>query len=275
MEDCKTRYPIMLVHGTGSRDFKRIRYWGRIPQILREHGAAVYFGGQDGWGTIEENARQIKASMEQILKETGCGKLHLIAHSKGGLDARYLVSSLGMAGHVSSLTTISTPHRGSKTIDWLCGMPAVLFRFAALFVNFWYRRLGDKQPDFYAVSRSFSTQAMKEFNTRNPDAPGVLYQSYAGDMPHCRADLMMLIPFLVIRRFDGANDGLVSVESAKWGDFRGVLLSAGKRGISHMDEIDIRRRPLLRPKGTSKGDGIRDIPDVYVGIVQELKNSGL
>ena len=275
MNDCSTRYPIMLIHGTGSRDFKHIRYWGRIPQILRNHGANVCFGGQDGWGTFEENARQIKASIEQVLKETGCGKLHLIAHSKGGLDARYLISSLGMAEYVCSLTTISTPHHGSRTIDWLCGVPEILFRFAAVFVNFWYRRLGDKHPDFYAVSRSFSTRAMEDFNVHNPDMPGVLYQSYAGNMPHCRADLMMLIPFLVIRRFDGANDGLVSVESAKWGDFRGVLLPAGRRGISHMDEIDIRRRPLLKSVRHVEREGIRDISDVYVCIVKELKERGL
>ena len=43
--DCETRYPILLVHGTGFRDVKGISYWGRIPKALKAHGAAVFFGG--------------------------------------------------------------------------------------------------------------------------------------------------------------------------------------------------------------------------------------
>ena len=44
MDDrCKTRYPILLLHGAGFRDLKRPLYWGRIPGALEAHGAA-------GWG---------------------------------------------------------------------------------------------------------------------------------------------------------------------------------------------------------------------------------
>src|SRR5262249_5187529 len=38
--------------------------------------------------------------------------VHVFAHSMGGLDARYMISRLGMAKRVLSLTTIATPHRG-------------------------------------------------------------------------------------------------------------------------------------------------------------------
>ena len=101
-QSCRTRYPILLIHGTGFRDWKGIGYWGRIPKILQEHGAQVYFGGQDGWATVEENAKTLARRIEQILAETGCEKLHLIAHSKGGLDARCLLSSLGCGNRASS-----------------------------------------------------------------------------------------------------------------------------------------------------------------------------
>ena len=33
-EICKTRYPILLVHGVFFRDFKYLNYWGRIPREL-------------------------------------------------------------------------------------------------------------------------------------------------------------------------------------------------------------------------------------------------
>lgn len=46
-QSCATRYPILLVHGTGFRDWKRLGYWGRIPELLRRRGAQVCFGGQD------------------------------------------------------------------------------------------------------------------------------------------------------------------------------------------------------------------------------------
>ena len=93
MEDrmCATRYPILLIHGTGLGD---LGYWGRIPGALRRKGARVYFGGQDSWATVETNAAALKRRVEDILRTTGCGKVHLIAHSKGGLEARYLVSTL-------------------------------------------------------------------------------------------------------------------------------------------------------------------------------------
>lgn len=55
MQSCKTRYPILLVHGMGFRDGK-ICYWGRIPKVLEKHGAELYFGGQEANASIERNA---------------------------------------------------------------------------------------------------------------------------------------------------------------------------------------------------------------------------
>ena len=43
--------------------------------------------------------------------------------SKGGLDARYLISGLHMAPYVASLTTINTPHRGSMLVEFLKRLP--------------------------------------------------------------------------------------------------------------------------------------------------------
>ena len=84
------KYPVMLVHGFGFRDGKRINYWGRIPKLLEEKGCAVFYGKQDSSGTIEDNALFLKERIEEILRETDAKKVNLIAHSKGGLEARYL-----------------------------------------------------------------------------------------------------------------------------------------------------------------------------------------
>ena len=45
-EVCKTKYPILLVHGVFFRDFRYLNYWGRIPKELKRNGAAVYYGQQ-------------------------------------------------------------------------------------------------------------------------------------------------------------------------------------------------------------------------------------
>jgi len=268
-QSCATRYPILLVHGTGFRDWKRLSYWGRVPELLRRHGARVYFGGQDGWATVEENAALLARRVDQVLAQTGSEKLHLIAHSKGGLDARYLASSLGYARRLASLTTIASPHRGSRTMDALQRLPGWVFRLAGFFVNAWYRFIGDKNPDFCRVCFQFTTAWAQEFNRRNPVPAGVLCQSWAGAMSSFRSDIFMWWMNLVIGRVEGENDGLVTVESARWADFRGVWRGTGGRGLSHLDEVDFRRRPL---RG---GDGVLDPAERYVALVSELRQRGL
>lgn len=53
---CSTKYPLLLVHGVGFRDFHYFNYWGRIPRALKKNGARVFYGHQEAWGTVEENA---------------------------------------------------------------------------------------------------------------------------------------------------------------------------------------------------------------------------
>jgi len=266
-----TRYPILMVHGAGFRDCKRPRYWGRIPKALEQQGARLFYGHQDAWGSVERNAAALKASLEKILAETGCGKVNVIAHSKGGLDARYMISSLGMAGHVASLTTVATPHHGSKTVDMLCRLPKLLFRLAAFFVNLVFRLLGDKKPDFYRAARQFTTAEMAAFNARSPDAPGVYYQSYAAVMKSPFSDILLFWPCLLVGLVEGESDGMVTPASAAWGNFRGALRGAARRGISHTDEVDARRMNFSR---RAREGGVNDIRQVYIGIAWQLKEMG-
>lgn len=268
-ERCAVRYPILLIHGTGFRDWKEVSYWGRIPKALEDRGAQVFFGGQDGWATVEENSAALKKRVEAVLAATGCEKVHLIAHSKGGLEARYLVSSLGMAPYVASVTLIGTPNHGSKTMDAIFRLPKWLFRLAGFFVNRWYRFIGDRNPDFCGVCFQFTTAWAEEFNRQNPDAGGVYYRSYAGAMGSFRSDVFMWWQNCIISRVEGENDGLVTVSSAAWTGFRPVWRGVGNRGMSHMDEIDFRRRPL-RYRGVSC-----DVVEAYVQMVAELKEMGL
>ena len=125
---CRTRYPLLLVHGVGFRDFHYFNYWGRIPRELKRNGAQVYYGHQEAWGTVEDNAEILRRKIFSICQETGAKKVNIIAHSKGGLDARYLISRLSMAPFVAALTTINTPHRGSALVEWLMKLPDGIYR---------------------------------------------------------------------------------------------------------------------------------------------------
>ena len=269
--DCATKYPIMLIHGAGFRDRKFLNYWGRIPSSLEKHGATIFYGRQDSWGSVESNASALRDNLNKFLAETNYEKVNIIAHSKGGLEARYMISSLGMADKVSSLTTLATIHNGSKSIDLLIKLPDWLYRLTAFFTNLFFRMLGDKKPDFYSGSRQFATVHMETFNEKNPDAPSVYYQSYAAVMKNPFSDLIMFWPNFFVGLVEGENDGLVTPRAAMWTNFKGILRGATRRGISHADEVDARRMNFARKPPES---GISDIRDFYIGVASELKQMG-
>lgn len=262
---CATRYPLVLLHGIGFRDLQYFNYWGRIPRELARNGAQVYYGHQEAWGTIEDNAASIKTTIEKILDENHCDKVNIIAHSKGGLDARYLISGLHMDDHVASLTTMSTPHYGSELLNLLNKLPDGIYHLISSVIDFNYRKLGDHAPDCYHASKQLSPGFCREFNEKYPDSPKVYYQSYASCVKSTLGDSLLSIPNLLMF-LAGApqNDGLVTIESAKWGNFKKTFISTGRRGISHGDMIDLKREDY---KGF-------DVIEAYVEIVRELKEMG-
>ena len=269
--DIVTKYPIVLVHGAGFRDINvTINYWGRIPEHLESLGVKIYYGGTDGWCSVEQGAADLKAQIEKVLAETKSRKVNIIAHSKGGLEARYMISSLGMAGKVASLTTISTPHRGSVTVEDILKAPDILVRAVSVFGDVFRFVWGDKHPDFYAGVQSLRPGDAEEFNKANPNKAGVYYQSFAGEMTEPADDFILALPNYIVSDKEGPNDGMVTVESAKWGTFRGVLRGANGRGVSHADEADLRREdfeiePIL---------GATTILDFYAALTADLKKKG-
>lgn len=185
------RYPILLVHGLGARDRKHLCYWGRIPARLEAEGARIYYGDQDSHGSIESNGAALRDRAIRILEETGVEKLHVLAHSKGGLDARYMASLPGMAPRIASLTTVCTPHNGSVTVDRLLRLPDGLVRLVSFFCNLWFRILGDKQPDSYRVFHQLTTSEAAAFNASHPIPSGVRCRSYAFAMSRACSDLIL------------------------------------------------------------------------------------
>lgn len=272
MEDkVRLKYPILLVHGMGFRDHKHPNYWGRIPKHLINLGAKVHYGKQDSNGSIETNAEFLKERINMILSESGASKLNIIAHSKGGLDIRYMISSLEIGDKVASLTTISTPHKGSKAMDKIFKIPHFLIWFFTKIADLWFRILGDRHPNTYRVLKSLRTKDAILFNQKNIDLPSIYYQSYAFTMERARSDIFLMIPNLFVGLIGGKNDGFLTPSEVEWGEFQGIIMSNSNRGISHMDEVDFRRRKLTK----KPGKGISDILEVYTKIYQDLASHDL
>jgi triacylglycerol lipase len=206
----RLRAPIVLVHGL--LGFDRIQmarwvvadYFPGIPALLRGAGNRVLIARLSPTAGIADRAAQLK---ELIDRESPNEPVHVFAHSMGGLDARYMISRLGMAGRVLSLTTLGTPHRGSSFADWgvkrFRSLAWPLFNFIGL---------------SYQAFLDLTVTNCQQFNDEVPDAPGVGYFSVAGRLLRERASWHWHVPSRILDQVEGENDGIVSIASARWGE---------------------------------------------------------
>ena len=263
---CSAKYPIVLVHGIAVRDKMLIRdFWGEIPDILEKEGALVFTGQQKAWDTVAENGQILKETVNSILAKTGAAKVNIIAHSKGGLEARYLISKLGMADKVASLTTICTPHRGSAIANIAYRYVKSPFKTGILEANFWGKLISDEDSDSFKAVADLTTDFLQKFNKEVPDIEGVYYQSYGAAIGNRYPNPYWRLVYEVLYESEDENDGVVSVESCKWGEFRGIVQSDKGRGVRHLDIV-----------GRTAFSGVDDFdaPVFFVKIVNELKNKG-
>ncbi|MBO4366640.1 MAG: hypothetical protein J5843_03175 [Clostridia bacterium] len=245
----KTKYPLLLVPGAIIRKFLFLRPFGRIDRELRRMGYDARVVKVDGVGTVENNAAMLKEQLAEIVRKDGCGKVNLIAYSKGGLDARYLIESLGGSHLVASLTTLCTPHRGSPIASGFLDLPRWMVRFFCWNMNVLYKIAGDRHPDALAACRQIADK-----EDRGP-VPGPV----SGVL--CRS-------FSATRRKKGAGteecetDGFVSHASAAYGEYCGVCIEGS---VGHLDLVDFWAGRKTRKK----------VIDFYAKLCAELAERGL
>lgn len=235
--------PIVLMHGmAGWSVIGGYEYFNGIPEALRNDGYQVFATTVDPFQSVEVRAAQAAQQIDEILAETGAKKVHLIGHSQGGLDARYLVASLGYGDRVASVTTFATPNRGSKVSDVSLALipgdaQAATAAIADALLGTATSTSADIGTQVHEMTYSFMTN---EFNPANPDDPNVVYYSVAGStqpwltLHPDQVDVVnpLLAPaWWIDDALEGENDGLVSVDSARWGTFLGVIPA------DHMDEV--------------------------------------
>lgn len=266
LQICKTKYPVLLVHGVFFRDSKYFNYWGRVSSELIKNGAVVYYGEHQSALSTVDSALELGERIKNIVDESGCGKLNIIAHSKGGLDCREAIANGGISDYVASVTTINTPHRGCYFADHLLEkIPNRIKNKAAVMYNSAARAAGDKNPDFLSAVNDLRHSVCEQRDKELGVPSGIYCQSFGSIQKNSRSGKFPLnLSHGYVKHFDGANDGLVSEGSFSWGHRYVLVTTEGKRGISHGDMIDLNRENI---------EGF-DVREFYVDIVNDLKNKG-
>ena len=266
-EICKTKYPIVLVHGVFFRDSRLFNYWGRVPHTLKMHGAEIYYGQHQSALSVKESARELAMRIKLIAERSGCEKVNIIAHSKGGLDCRYAISEFGLAPYVASLTTVNTPHRGCLFAEnLLYAIPEDVKNKVANAYNVTLRALGDETPDFLAAVNDLTADSCRKLSEKLTFPEGIYAQSIGSVMSHPKKGQFPLnLSYRYVKNFDGENDGLVGEGSFEWGEKYTLLRTEGKRGISHGDMIDLSRENIKD----------FDVRAFYTELVKDLRERGL
>ncbi len=206
----RLRHPIVLAHGLLGFDAiavagVRNEYFRGLPDKLARHACAVHRPRVAAAGSVAARAEELAACIRALPDR----RVNVIAHSMGGLDARYAIARLGIGSRVASLTTIGTPHLGTPLADLGTGVGKRLGVMATL------ERLGIPVGAFYDLT----TARMAEFNRAVPDARAVSYASVVGVARRKRRTNPLLLPgHLYLLGHGGENDGLVPAASQRWGE---------------------------------------------------------
>lgn len=255
-------YPIVLAHGFfGFKDFAGIgfiNYFEGVVDHLAEQGETrVFTPTVDPFNDSTYRGKQLLARVEEIIRQTGAKKVNLIGHSQGGLDARYVAHV--RPDLVASVTTFATPHHGTPISNdfALIDNPFTSWAFDGI-VRILGAPLWDEIGHDTSITQSFrqfESGEIADFNARYTDVPGIPYWSIAGRTAGVLAkdecdttnappwiakyrntkdttEVILKVPQLLISDLHGENnDGLVPIESAKWGTFLGCVPA------DHFDEI--------------------------------------
>jgi len=246
--------PIMLVHGFfGWGEGNDFDYFYGIPALLNAQGYRVLVAELDAINSSELRSRQLAAQLDEALSCVCEPKLNIIAHSQGGIDARYLLGPHDRADQIESITTISSPHRGFSLADQGARGDELGLEFLETLTALSSELIrGDPERphDLRATLRSMSIEARQAYDQAWPDPSHVPIYSFAGitnpladggrvcdqgERPAPRrGDLIepaLVASYWLLGGFDTPNDGVVPAASCVWGRFLGCIAS------DHFDQV--------------------------------------
>jgi triacylglycerol lipase len=210
------RYPVVFCHGMLAFSMlkmhmpEHLNCFSPLRDFLCQRGVRALMPQVPPTSGVAARAACLRDQIHSWTNEP----VNLIAHSMGGLDARYLISRLGMGDRVKTLTTVSAPHRGTFLADWFLAnfrnRVPLLLALEAFGVN----------VDGF---RDCRPAACRAFNAQTPDDVRVRYFSYGGDVPSSKLSPVLRRAWSLLTPVEGANDGMVSLASARWGEDLGTV----------------------------------------------------
>ena len=275
-------HPIVLSHGLfgwGDSDSNGIinivDYWGNNIDYLQSQGAVVYAPTKSATNSNEARGQQLKDKINYFLAAGGHSKVHIIGHSQGGLDSRYMVANLGMSSKVSTLTTLNSVHLGSPVADIV---ETVLPNWIEPFVSDIVGALvgivygGGSEQDAIAAMNSLTTSGMAAFNTYTPNASATKYYSYGSYItindPIQHWSMFLIHPACVagalFKGMDLRCDGLVTLDSQKWGTWKGGPSTPWyTTGVDHLQACN----------ALSTGSPWYDVEGYFLKMAKNAKNN--
>lgn len=272
-------FPIVLAHGIARFDalgdkilhldntpdphLDCLHYFKCIRTMLTGHGFNVWHSRVPWAAGVKARSEQLRLNVLDVLKKTGAAKVNIVAHSMGGLDTRHMMFDDRNTGRIhekiASLVTISTPHEGSPAADWilenLSEVPHIL-------------------KDLGIAAEGLKDLSVAECSKFNADPQVQAFEdnfansvtTYAGQS-NLLSTIGLLKPFyMLVKQQQGPNDGLVSVQGAKWRrrDHKGVWNHADHLNeLGHWDFDQVW-------SGETQGDLLSRIHKNYLGIAQSL-----
>lgn len=287
------RYPLVLAHGFfGFDEVGPLGYFNGAEEALREAGFAAYVTAVEPIASsVDTRGPQLGREIACIAMLAGVDKINLVGHSQGGLDSRVVAADPRYARWVASVTTVSTPHRGTLVADAALGLlpdSEVSDDLLDAIADFWGYLVGapDEDAAVQASLEQLSATHSSDFNLAVLDNPQVRYFSWAGrtvrnavwfdyggeecddaayENPDARdvVDLELSLTHEFLNALSGRNDGLVTLASAKWGTFLGCMPA------DHADEIGLLSWPETNP---FSGYNHKEF---FIQVADELENRGL
>ena len=202
--------PVVLVHGLFGFDRLgvpgvKLHYFRGIVKHLESLGCHAHAVRLPAAASVPDRAKILVEKIAAL----GHERVDVIAHSLGGLDARYALSKLELGKYVRSLVTIGTPHHGTPLANWANEGPLGLARKAIRLIGIPLHALDWLSP-----------AALEKFNAEVPNAPGVRYACVVGGSREAGTPVSLAIApvHAYLRRVSGPNDGLVPISSQYWGE---------------------------------------------------------
>lgn len=239
-EIVRLKHPVMLCHGYGAiTSLVKPSPLYDIAMLLRSHNVLAFAPNIVPYAKIETRAESWVKHIRQITARVESDKVNVIAHSMGGLDMRYALSKMDIADQVASFTSISTPHRGTSLAELTLRTPEAIRDKLADFLDWMGDRIyphtkSDAVASASQLTRPYVTEI---FNADVKDVPGIPYYSYSSAVGKGTPE-----PIRVIARYqnkhifeeEGPNDGMVSVESSRWGEHIKTY------NLSHLEQMNLR-----------------------------------